>query len=147
MYDEPAELIATYEATLDTLGLLMGDASSEVVGGKGWTISEIVNHLLDTDTRFIGRVQRMRRENNPTMRILPGPDYKKLSVLKAWKQFYDLRQRHVRLLRSLSPDEWNRPGVLPPVGDITIASLTRHGAAHDATHIAQIARRLSGRTA
>lgn len=146
MYDEPADLIASHEATLDTLGLLIGDSSAEVSGGKGWTISEIVNHLLDTDRRFIGRIQRMRRENNPKMRILPDPDYKQLSVLKAWKQFYDLRRRHIQLLRSLKSNEWDRPGVLIPVGDITIASLTRHAAAHDSTHIAQIARRLSGRT-
>ena len=146
MYDEPADLIASHEATLDTLGLLLGDSSSEVSRGKGWTISEIVNHMLDTERRFVGRVGRMRRESNPAMRIMPDADYTKLSVLRAWKQFYDLRRRHIRLLRSLKPDEWDRPGVLTPVGDITIASLTRHAAAHDVTHIAQIARRLSGRT-
>lgn len=147
MYDEPADLIASYEATLDTLGLLLGDASSEIAHGQGWTIAQIMNHMLDTERRYISRVRRMRREANPRMRVMPDPDYRKLSVLRAWKLFYDIRRTHVRLLRSLKPDEWSRTGVLVPVGDITIASLIRHAAAHDATHIAQIARRLSGRPA
>ena len=79
------------------------------------------------------------------MRILPNPDYTKLSALRAWTNFYELRRRHLSLLRSLKPDEWRRSGTLTHVGRITIASLVRHMAAHDATHAAQIARRLSGR--
>ncbi|HEV2032967.1 MAG TPA: DinB family protein [Candidatus Dormibacteraeota bacterium] len=90
-------------------------------------------------------MRRLRREDRPHMRILPDPDYTKLSPLRAWTLFYELRRRHLRLLRSLKPNEWRRSGTLTPVGSITIASLVRHMAAHDAMHSAQIARRLSGR--
>ena len=64
----------------------------------------------------------------------------------AWSQFYELRQRHLKLFRLLKAGEWNREGTLTPIGDITIASLVRHLAAHDSMHAAQIARRLSGRS-
>jgi uncharacterized damage-inducible protein DinB len=145
-YDEPADLIGSCEATLDTISLLIGDLSEEVPEQPGsWTIAEILNHLVDTERRYLGRVRRMRREHKPEMKIMPDPDYTKLSVLKAWTQFHDLRQRHLRLLRSLKPAEWRRSGSLAPIGQVTIASLVRHMAAHDATHTAQIARRLSGR--
>jgi uncharacterized damage-inducible protein DinB len=145
-FDEPADLIGSCEATLDTLGLLIGDMSEEIQDTDGaWTISEILNHLLDTERRYYGRVRRMRREHRPRMRIQPDPDYKKLSALRAWTLFYELRRRHLRVLRSLKPDEWKRSGTLTPIGLITIASLVRHMAAHDAMHSAQIARRLSGR--
>jgi uncharacterized damage-inducible protein DinB len=145
-FDEPADLIGSCEATLDTLGLLIGDMSEEIQDTDGaWTISEILNHLLDTERRYYGRVRRMRREHRPRMRIQPDPDYKKLSALRAWTLFYELRRRHLRVLRSLKPDEWRRSGILTPIGRITIASLVRHMAAHDAMHSAQIARRLSGR--
>ena len=77
---------------------------------------------------------------------MPDPDYTKLSALKAWAQFFDLRRRHLGLLRSLKADEWRRSGTLTPIGRITIASLVRHMAAHDAMHAAQISRRLSGRS-
>jgi uncharacterized damage-inducible protein DinB len=147
-YDEPADLIGSCEATLDTLGLLLGDLGEEVAEKPGaWTIAEILNHLLDTEQRYVGRVRRMRRELRPQMRMMPDPDYKKLSALKAWTQFYELRRRHLRLLRSLKPADWRRSGTLTPIGKISIASLLRHMAAHDAMHTAQIARRLSGRQA
>jgi DinB superfamily len=79
------------------------------------------------------------------MRMMPDPDYTKLSALKAWTRFYDLRKRHLRLLRSLKPAEWRRSGTLTSVGKVSIAGLVRHMAAHDAMHTAQVARRLSGR--
>ena len=79
------------------------------------------------------------------MRILADVDYTKLPALKAWTEFYELRRRHLRLLRSLKPDEWRRSGTLTRVGKITIDGLVRHLTAHDAIHIAQVARRLSGR--
>jgi uncharacterized damage-inducible protein DinB len=145
-FDEPADLIGSCEATLDTLGLLIGDMSEEVQDrGSAWTIAQVLNHLLDTERRYYARVRRMRKEVNPQMRIQPDPDYTKLTALRAWSHFYELRQRHLKLLRSLKAGEWERPGTLTPVGDITIASLVRHMAAHDSMHAAQIARRLSGR--
>jgi uncharacterized damage-inducible protein DinB len=146
-FDEPADLIGSCEATLDTLGLLVGDMSEEIQDrGGAWTIAEVLNHLLDTERRYYWRVQRMRRELRPRMRIMPDPDYTKLSALKAWSRFYQLRLRHLRLLHSLSPEEWRRSGTLSPIGRISIGSLVRHMAAHDAMHVAQIARRLSGRS-
>lgn len=145
-YDEPADLIGSCEATLDTLGLLLGDLNEEVAPADGaWTIAEILNHLAETESRYIGRVRRMRRQLNPSMRILPDGDYTKLPPLKAWTEFYELRRRHVRVLRSLKPGEWRRSGTLTPIGEITIAGLVRHMTAHDAVHTAQVARRLSGR--
>ena len=62
-FDEPADLIGSCEATLDTLGLLVGDMSEEVQDrGGAWTIAQILNHLLDTERRYYGRVRRMRKE-------------------------------------------------------------------------------------
>ncbi|HEV2032966.1 MAG TPA: hypothetical protein VGU71_02015 [Candidatus Dormibacteraeota bacterium] len=51
-FDEPADLIGSCEATLDTLGLLVGDMSEEIQDSNGaWTIGQILNHLLDTERR------------------------------------------------------------------------------------------------
>lgn len=146
-YDEPADLISSCESTLDTVALLLGDISEEVQNTPGsWSIAEILNHMLEVERRFYGRVRRLRREQNPQMRIAPPVDVTRLGALKAWTAFYELRSRHVRLLRSLKPAEWRRSGSLSPgVGKVTIAGLVRHLASHDATHTAQIARRLSGR--
>jgi uncharacterized damage-inducible protein DinB len=145
-YDEPADLIGSAEATLDTIALLLGDISDEVQYTPGfWTIAEILNHLLDVERRYFSRVRRLRREKNPQMKVMPDADVTRLTALQAWKLFYELRRRHVRLLRTLRPAEWRRSGTLSPLGKVTIAAIVRHLAAHDAAHTAQIARRLSGR--
>ena len=145
-FDEADDLIGSCEATLDTLGLLLGDLNEEVAPADAtWTIAEILNHLVETEQRYLRRVRAMRRQLNPRMRIPPDGDYTKLSALKAWTAFYELRRRHLRLLRSLKPEEWQRSGTLDPIGEITIGGLIRHVAAHDAMHTAQVARRLSGR--
>ncbi len=145
-YDEPADLIGSAEATLDVIALLLGDISEEVRDTPGtWNIAEILNHLLDAEGRYFARVRRLRRERQPQMKVMPDAEVTRLTALQAWKLFYELRQRHIRLLRSLKPGEWRRSGTLSPVGKVTIAGVVRHMAAHDAAHTAQIARRLSGR--
>jgi len=145
-YDEPADLIASCESTLDVIALLLGDISEEVQDASdAWTISEILNHLLDAERRYFSRVRRLRRDDQPQMKVQPDADVKKLAALQAWKAFYELRRRHVRLLRTLKPRDWRRSGTLSPIGKVTIAGIVRHLAAHDAVHTAQIARRLSGR--
>lgn len=145
-YDEPADLIASCESTLDTIALLLGDIADEVQDrGGAWTIGEILNHLVDAERRQFSRVRRLRRETNPQMKVQPDGDVTAMTALHAWKLFYELRRRHIRLLRSLKPAEWRRSGTLSPLGKVTIAGIVRHVAAHDAAHTAQIARRLSGR--
>ena len=145
-FDEPADLIASAEASLDTLGLLIGDIKEEIQdSGGSWTIAQILNHLLDTERRYLARIRRLRRERHPHMRVLPDEDSTKLTALKAWAEFYDLRQQQVRLLKRLEPHDWKRSGTLTPVGRVTITTLVRHLVAHDAAHTAQVARRLSGR--
>ena len=145
-YEEPADLIGSAEATLDIIALLLGDISEEVRNTPGtWNIAEILNHLLDAEGRYFARVRRLRRERQPLMKVMPDADVTRLTALQAWKLFYELRQRHIRLLRSLRPGEWRRSGTLTPLGKVTIAGVVRHMAAHDAAHAAQIARRLSGR--
>jgi len=145
-YEEPADLIGSAEATLDIIALLLGDISEEVRDTPGtWNIAEILNHLLDAEGRYFARVRRLRRERQPQMKVMPDADVTRLTALEAWKLFYELRQRHIRLLRSLKPGEWRRSGTLTPLGKVTIAGVVRHMAAHDAAHTAQIARRLSGR--
>ncbi len=145
-FDEPADLIASCEATLDVIGLLMGDIKEEIQdSGDSWSIAQILNHMLDTERRYYTRVRRVQREHHPHMRVMPDADYNRLSALRAWTEFYDLRRRQIDALKRLRPHEWRRAGTLTPIGRVTIASLVRHLAAHDALHAGQIARRLTGR--
>src|SRR5439155_22489522 len=110
-YDEPADLIASAEATIDTIALLLGDISEEVGDTPGaWSIAQILNHLLDTERRYFARVRRLRTESQPQMKVMPDADVTRLTALQAWKPFSKLRQRHTGLLPPLTPAECSRPG-------------------------------------
>jgi len=146
-FDETADLVRSAEASLDTLGLLIGDIKEEIQDrGDAWTIAQILNHLLDTERRYGARIRRMKRERHPQMRVMPDADYTKASTLRAWSGLYELRRANVAMLKALRPQDWRRSGTLSPVGRVTIESLVRHLVAHDTEHTAQIARRLSGRS-
>ena len=121
-YDEPADLIGSCEATLDTLGLLLGDMSEEVRSlRRAWTIAQILNHLLDTERRYYGRVRRMRRRDGARRcASCPTPTTRSSSALRAWTLFYELRRRHLQAAalaeaRRVAPVRHARP----PLGDIT----------------------------
>ncbi len=74
-YDEPADLIASAEATIDTIALLLGDISEEVGDTPGaWSIAQILNHLLDTERRYFARVRRLRTESQPQMKVMPDAE-------------------------------------------------------------------------
>src|SRR5438128_11400141 len=81
-YDEPADLIASAEATIDTIALLLGDISEEVGDTPGaWSIAQILNHLLDTERRYFARVRRLRTESQPQMKVMPDADVTRLTAL------------------------------------------------------------------
>ena len=152
MYDERAELLDVYRSTPVILGALLRglppDGARERAGEDGWSIVEVVAHLGDTEERAHERMRRMVREDDPE---LPGYDeaalaverrYREMDLGEALQRFTSLRAEQVAELAGLAPEAWARTGRHQEVGPITVQSLTAHMAAHDAVHLAQIARLL-----
>ena len=155
MFDERAELIEVYRGTPAVLRALLRGVPDEVLrgGGRGageeeWSVVEVVCHLRDAEERSLTRIRRMRDEDRP---VLAGYDqaelarasrYRDQSVIRALERFARLRVEHVATLEALAPGDWQRCGEHEEAGEITIQQLTAHMAAHDAVHLAQIARRI-----
>lgn len=146
MYDEPSELIATYRAMPVTLAALVqqiGDAGGAIPpSATGWSVSEIVCHLLDGEQRTYERVIRIRDEDRPTLPLYPDDEYGGRSLAHALASFSTLRAEHARLLDDLDAPVWARTGIHEAEGELSILDITRHAVAHDAEHLAQIARQL-----
>ena len=153
MYDERAELLDVYRSTPVILAALLRGlppaAARTAADGADWSIVEVVAHLGDTEERALERVRHMVREDNPE---LPGYDeaalavercYREMDLGEALQRFTSLRAEQVAELAGLAPEAWTRTGRHQEVGTITVQSLTAHMAAHDAVHLAQIARLLS----
>ena len=121
-------------------------------GGNGWTISEVVGHLVDTEHLFLERAKLTVDDDNP---ILPSanPDEKVIQKGYASQDALDLLQqwRNVRAdfmdyLKSLPDDEstWERPAKHPSRGDFSLNMQLALASWHDTNHIHQIVKIING---
>lgn len=110
----------------------------------GWTVRQLVHHLADSHMNAYIRVRLALTEDWPT--IKPYDE-------KLWAQLPDaatapadtsldlltaLHQRWTLLLRSLSPDQWQRGYTHPQNGRQSLAEATALYAWHSRHHVAHI---------
>ena len=102
MYDEKRELIASYRAMPETLAALCqdlgADAGPKPGQGNGWSVAEVVCHLLDAEQRTYERVIRIRNEEHPSLPLYPDDVYRNRVLDGALMAFSRLRREHARLL-------------------------------------------------
>ena len=155
MYDTIKDLLDALRATPDTLnGLLRGcteeEARSARGGDENWSVVEVVCHLRDACERALERMRLMRDDDNPFIASYDQEqwarerNYAAASLRDAVRAFVTLRAVHVAELAALRPDDWQRAGRHEELDRITIEAHTLHVVSHDAVHLAQIARQLTG---
>lgn len=154
MYNTTQDLLDAYRATPETLQALLrnyshSQAASARGGNEGWSVVEVVCHLRDAEERALERTRSMRDTTNPK---LAGYDqaqwaiernYAAESLASALAGFMKFRAAHIQELSALSTEQWERTGQHIEAGIITISGQIAHLVAHDAIHLAQIARQLS----
>ena len=153
MYDERGDLLETYRAAPVVLGTLLRGVDAararERPTDGDWSVVEVVAHLGDAEELAFGRVRRMVDEDDP---LLPAYDqealatehrYRDRSLDEAFDRFTRLRAEQRAFLEALDEAGWARTGRHEEVGEISVRQLTAHMAAHDAAHLAQIARLLT----
>lgn len=115
-------------------------------GDNGWTTLEVVCHLNDYEQIFIDREKAMLEGSKPSMTAY-NPDalasqnqYAAQDFAQVLTTLYSRRAAHIKLLESLTPEQWNLTGVHPNWGEITITENAFNAALHDLNHMEQIAR-------
>ncbi len=152
-FETRAEILDVYRSTPTTLRALLRDlpdalARQRGAGAEAWSIVEVVCHLRDAEVRALERVRRMRDEERPRLAaydqaaLAAEEGYQEQSLPAALAAFERARAEHVATLEALDPAGWERVGLHEEVGEISITDLAAHMAAHDAVHLAQIARRI-----
>ena len=154
MLDMHAELLEMYRVTPQTLRALVrgidAGQARERPDVEGWSIVEVVAHLADIEGHAHERIRRMLAEDKP---LIEGIDeqalarehrYHEWDLSDALHRFEEERAEHVATLEALGPDAWERLGRHSEFGDITVESLTRLMAFHDAIHLAQVGRIVLG---
>ncbi len=127
-------------------GVSQARATDNRDGEDGWDVLEIVCHLNDYEQIFIERLRLMLEQESPTFHAY---DPNALVVEHQYgAQQFDLvvtswisrRAAHVRMLEALTPEQWERRGVHPSFGEMSVLDEAINAVLHDVNHLEQIAR-------
>ena len=110
----------------------------------GWSVRDILLHLADTEMMRAIRFGLILAEDEPALPVLNEKQWKrKLHYLwrspeAALSLFTQTRFAMGEMLRQCDTQAWERRGVHPEIGRLTVADLVRRGVEHVDEHVAQI---------
>ena len=114
-------------------------------GPDYFTLREVLAHLADWEPIWLERIQRIVQEDMP---VLPNIDEGEMAELNGYtttpvevslEKFATGRAALTAYLASLPNDAFERSGIRPEVGTITVKDIATLVLAHDTYHIAQLA--------
>lgn len=118
----------------------------------GWTVRQVVHHLPDSHMNSYVRFKLALTEDEPTIKPYAEDRWAELADTKATPVevslalLENLHDRWVRLLRSLTPEDWKRTFRHPELGAMTLekslAIYAWHGR-HHVAHITELRKRMS----
>ena len=110
----------------------------------GWTVRQVVHHVPDSHMNSYVRFKLALTEDEPTIkpyaeaRWAELPDTKSTPVEVSLTLLDSLHDRWVRLLRSLSPEDWKKTFRHPEMGPMTLEKTLALYAWHGRHHVAHI---------
>jgi uncharacterized damage-inducible protein DinB len=110
----------------------------------GWTVRQVVHHLPDSHLNSYLRFKLALTEENPTIKPYAEDRWAELNdsrdtpVEVSLTLLESLHDRWVRLLRSLTPDEWKRTFRHPDLGEMNLQKTLALYAWHGKHHVAHI---------
>jgi len=143
-------LKALHEAADELQSQLLGFSEEDLCRRPApgeWSLKEIAAHLRDAEACFLERLRLIVSQDEPDLPDIDvdayvlEQDYQSLDLYEVLLEFSRLRQRSSSLLWSLEPSEWEREGLHPYRGRLSIMQVARDMNEHDLSHLWQ-ARRL-----
>jgi uncharacterized damage-inducible protein DinB len=119
---------------------------------EGWTVRQVVHHVPDSHLNSYVRFKLALTEDEPTIKPYAEDRWAELSDTKATPidvsltLLESLHDRWVRLLRSLTPEQWKRTFRHPELGPMTLEktlALYAWHSRHHVAHITELRRRMS----
>jgi hypothetical protein len=121
--------------------------------GKNWAANEVICHLRDIEEVYFVRFHAILANDDPKLYAAPSAadrfaedrQYLRNDAGHALAAFRRRREESLALLRSLTPEQWQRSCLHPTGGRRTIESFVTMLAWHDDNHLDQLRRALDGR--
>ena len=149
MLEEIAQAPANLKAAVK--GLSDAQLDTEYRPG-GWTVRQLVHHVPDSHVNAYVRFKLALTEEDPLIKTYAEERWAELSDSKAtpievsFALLESLHDRWVRLLKSLTEEEWKRTFRHPDLGPMTLektlALYAWHGK-HHVAHVTELRKRMS----
>lgn len=122
----------------------VGPSSISRPGREGWSIRDVLVHLADAELVRAVRFRLILAEDEPELFVFDEGNWKrKLQYL--WRSpeaaialFESLRFASAELLRECDAKAWDRTGIHPADGPLSVRELLQRGANHAEEHAAQV---------
>ncbi len=157
--DARLESLAAYSDHIDELAAVFADANAgdgalldHHPADDAWSVAQILHHLADAELQQSLRLRRMLVEDNPPWGSWDGAAYADAlaydvrPAADALTLLLSLRHVNVRLLASLSAEQWRRTTEHPEHGPIDVARVVELIAEHTKSHVLQARRAVIGMT-
>jgi hypothetical protein len=142
--------------TADELAAAIKGQSDAVLShrpdAKNWAAKEVVCHLRDTEEAFGARFdQILAMDVDPKLgvanadRLAEERQYLRNDAHEALVAFRERRAETLETFGKLTPAQWEKGGIHPVLGRITIDGFLSLMAWHDDNHLDQLTRALQGR--
>jgi uncharacterized damage-inducible protein DinB len=119
---------------------------------QSWAAKEVVCHLRDSEEVFSARVELMLAMDAEPRLGVTDPDreaaerqYLRNDAEEALAAFRRRRAETLETFGKLTPGQWDKSGIHPVRGRMTIDDVLSTMAWHDDNHLDQLARALQGR--
>jgi len=144
-----AQLIDDYLAGPQKLraavaGMTAEQLDAHPIPGK-WSIKEVVCHVADYEPVYADRMKRVIAEDQPTL-LAGSPDafvarlaYNQRDLDEEFALIEVVRSQMARILRSLSPEDFQRTGIHSVRGPVALEKLLKQITDHIPHHIKFIA--------
>jgi hypothetical protein len=143
------EVVRFLEETPESIRQLISEIARPELSwkpsGDEFSALEQVCHLRDLEREgYAARINKLLTENQPSLpdfdggRIARERDYNSQDFESAFQDFARARAENVRSMKTLSPEQLNRSGVLDGVGAITLKQLFLLMRDHDRSHLEEL---------
>ena len=134
-------LQALASTATDLTYILKGGENEENGPVDGWTLNDVLSHLIYVEGCFRERLRRMAEEDNPTIPAISPDDTPFIGDVETadlLNQFKESRNETISFLKTLSPGQWQRPAVHEHTGHTTLRFQVQILIEHDIEHMNQI---------